>query len=145
MVDSLDWVYAGDEATLSSLSTTPMKNNGKFGIGAVADELWTQWRDAKMQEILAGSLLDLAISQGDGSSFQRGIPPAKHPGLRSQKVFDGSGRARIQGRYVSVMKKPRMDSLETLNAKWLKSRNARRAQDEADARGSDFEETNAEE
>ncbi|KAJ9610257.1 pseudouridine synthase deg1 [Cladophialophora chaetospira] len=147
MADSLDWLYAGDEATIPSLTTSSTKSDGKFGTGAVVDELWTQWRDAKMQEVLAGSLLDLAISQGDGSSFERGATRDGHSqsaGLRTQKVFDGSSRARIQGRYVSVMNKPKMDSLEVLNAKWLKSRNARRAQEEADARGRDSEETNAE-
>ncbi len=140
--DSLHWLYAGDEPTIPSLTTNSTKNDGKFGTGAVVDELWTQWRQAKMQEILAGSLLDLAIAQGDGSSFQRGA--AVPTGLRSQKVFDGSGKARIQGRYLSVMRKPRMDSLEVLNAKWSKTRNARRAPEEIDARGRDIEESNAE-
>ncbi|KIW65923.1 tRNA pseudouridine(38-40) synthase [Phialophora macrospora] len=146
MVDSLPWLYAGDEATIPALLTSPTKNDGKFGVGAVVDELWTQWREAKMQEILAGSLLDLAISQGDQSFFRRGMTrdgSSRNTGPRSQKVFDGSGRARMQGRYVPVMKKPRMESLEVLNAKWLKGRNARRTMEEADARAWDFELTNA--
>ncbi|OCT46999.1 putative pseudouridylate synthase [Cladophialophora carrionii] len=150
MVDSLHWLYAGDERTVPSLLTSPAKNDGKFGVGAVVDELWTQWREAKMQEILAGSLLDLAISQGDQSPFHRGVTtrdggPARSAGVRSQKVFDGSARARLQGRYVPVMKKPRMESLEVLNAKWLKGRSGRRAREEADATegARDFEETNA--
>ncbi|EXJ57317.1 hypothetical protein A1O7_07664 [Cladophialophora yegresii CBS 114405] len=131
MVDSLDWLYAGDERTVPALLTSPAKNDGKFGVGAVVDELWTQWREAKMQEILAGSLLDLAISQGDQSPFRRVVPDARGP--KSQKVFDGSARARMQGRYVSIMKKPRMENLEVLNAKWLKGRQGRRAREEADA------------
>ncbi len=45
---------------------------------------------------------------------------------RSQKIFDGGDRARIAGKYVPVMKKPRMDSLERLNAKWANARQARR-------------------
>jgi tRNA pseudouridine38/39 synthase len=142
LVDSLNWLYAGDEATVPSLQTSPAKNDGKFGIGAVVDELWTQWREAKMQEILAGSLLDLAISQGDQSIFQRAVTrdgSSRIAGPRSQKIFDGSGRARMQGRYVPVMKTLRMDSLEVLNAKWLKGRNARRTLEEADARAGDFD------
>ena len=146
MVDSLDWLYAGDELTIPTLSTSTSKTDGKFGTGAVVDELWTQWREAKMREILTGSLLDLAISQGDQSSYQRKLAydgATKTTGVRSQKVFDGSGRARIQGRYVPVMDKPRMDSLEVLNTRWLETRNARRALEEDDAR--EVEETNAEE
>ncbi|KAH0832571.1 putative pseudouridylate synthase [Fonsecaea pedrosoi] len=139
MEDSLNWLYAGDAATVPALTTNSTKNDGKFGTGSVVDELWTQWREAKTQELLSGSLLDLALSQGDGTPFQRGATrdgPRK-AGARSQKVFDGSSRARISGRYVPVMKKPRMDTLEVLNAKWAKSREAR------DKAKEEFEETNA--
>ncbi|EXJ75408.1 uncharacterized protein A1O5_02104 [Cladophialophora psammophila CBS 110553] len=140
MEDSLNWLYAGDEATVPALTTNSTKNDGKFGIGAVVDELWTQWRDAKMKELLTGSLLDLSISQGDGTSLQRGATRdgSRNFRVRSQKVFDGSSRARTSGRYVPVMKKPRMDTLEVLNAKWAKSREAR------DKTREEFEETNAE-
>ncbi|OQV03407.1 hypothetical protein CLAIMM_08455 [Cladophialophora immunda] len=139
--DSLGWLYAGDAATVPALTTNSTKNDGKFGTGSVIDELWTQWRDAKMQELLAGSLLDLAISQGDGTPLKRGATRdgPRRAGGRSQKVFDGSSRARISGRYVPVMKKPRMDTLEVLNAKWAKSREARDK-----AKEEEFEETNAE-
>ncbi|OAL26207.1 hypothetical protein AYO22_04385 [Fonsecaea multimorphosa] len=139
MQDSLPWLYAGDAATVPALTTSLTKKDGKFGIGGVVDELWTQWRDAKMQELLAGSLLDLAISQGDGTSLNREATRDEHRRARerSQKVFDGSSRARNSGRYVPVMKKPRMDTLEVLNAKWAKSREAR------DKAKEEFEETNA--
>ncbi|KAK5475400.1 pseudouridine synthase deg1 [Exophiala xenobiotica] len=124
MVDSLNWLYAGDEATLTAMST---KNDGKFGAGAVVDELWSLWREAKMKEILAGSLLDLAIGQGDGSALQRGSrrSPNGPPG-RSQKVFQGADNARLGGRYIPVMQKPKMDPLHLLNAKWANGRQARR-------------------
>lgn len=148
MVDAMQWVYAGDAVSVPAMSTNPMKSDGKFGVGAMVDELWTQWREAKIQETLAGSLLDLAISQGDGSSFTR-VATANQSSravkAKSQRVFDGSSRARIQGKYIPVLNKPRMDTLEVLNAKWLKSRTAKRAQLDADRQGRDFEETNAEE
>ncbi|OAP59232.1 tRNA pseudouridine(38-40) synthase [Fonsecaea erecta] len=140
MEDSLPWLYAGDAATVPALTTTSTKNDGKFGTGSVVDELWTLWRDAKMQELLAGSLLDLAISQGDGTPLRRQTTRdgLRGRGGRSQKVFDGGSRARTSGRYVPVMKKPRIETLEVLNAKWAKRGEARNKAKE------EFEETNAE-
>jgi tRNA pseudouridine38/39 synthase len=133
MVDSLNWLYAGDEATLTALST---KNDGKFGVGGVVDELWRLWREAKMKEILAGSLLDLAIGQGDGSALQRGSQRnSNRPPSRSQKVFQGADNARLGGRYIPVMQKPKMDPLHRLNAKWANGRQARR--DPAASKGLD--------
>jgi tRNA pseudouridine38/39 synthase len=125
IVDALNWVYAGDEVSLPALSMQVSKNDGKFGIGAVVDELWSQWREAKMQEILTGSLLDLAIGQGDGSLYQRAPDESLAGRVRSQKVFDGSSKARYQGKYVPVTKKPRMETLEIINGKYLKRGNAR--------------------
>jgi len=122
--NSLRWIYAGDESTIPALTT---KGDGKYGLGGVVDELWTQWRSAKMQEILAGRLLDLAIGQGDRSALHRGgfrDPP--NVAFRSQKVFDGSETARMVGAYVPVMKKPTMDALEAQNAKYVAGRLARR-------------------
>ncbi|KAL6245023.1 pseudouridine synthase deg1 [Rhinocladiella similis] len=124
MVDSLNWLYAGDEKTLPSLTT---KGDGKFGSGGVVDELWTVWREAKMKEIIAGSLLDLTIVQGDGSSMRRGAQKdINHPPGRSQKLFQGGDNARIAGKYVPVMQKPRMDTLHALNAKFANGKKVRR-------------------
>lgn len=125
MRDGLDWVYAGDKRSLSALTS---KGDGRFGSTGVVDELWRQWREAKMKEVLAGSLLDLAISQGDGSSLgrggQRGPLPKGH--TRSAKAFDGGDGARTVGRYVPVMRKPRLESLEVLNQKWAKAKGWKR-------------------
>ena len=148
MLDSLKWLYAGDKATIPTLTTSPTKSDGKFGIGAVVDELWTQWREKKMQELLAESLLDLVICQGDGTPFQRAATrngSSRTQEQRSQRVFDGSDRPKMQGKYVPVMKKPRMDSLEVLNAKWLKSRQARGTHAEAGRNNRLSEETDSEE
>lgn len=125
MRDGLDWVYGGDERSLTALTS---KGDGRFGSAGVIDELWRQWREAKMNEVLAGSLLDLALGQGDGSSFtrggQRGELPKNH--TRSAKVFDGGDGARTVGKYVPVMRKPKLDSLEEQNEKWAKTRGWKR-------------------
>ena len=133
--DSLKWIYAGDNASIPALNT---KGDGKFGLGGVVDELWTQWRKAKIEEVLAGSLLDLVISQGDGSVLQRGgFREAENVTFRSQKVFDGSETARLVGDYLPVMKKPKMDTLEVQNAKYLNGKKARRDARAIEVNGND--------
>ena len=121
--DSLDWIYAGDAKMMPSLST---KSDGRFGLGGVVDELWTQWRHAKIDEVLTGSLLDLILSHGDGSGMARGgFREPGGVGTRSQKIFDGRDSGRMVGDYVSVLDKPKMDSMEVLNAKWRTRKGAK--------------------
>ena len=121
--NALDWVYAGDAHSIPALT---IKTDGKFGLGGIVDEVWSQWRKHKMDEILSSSLLDLVISQGDGSAMARGgfrdIGSVKS---RSQKIFGGSEKPKLAGRYVPVMQKPRQDSLEAQNAKYRASKGAR--------------------
>lgn len=118
MEDSPNWMYAGDTAMMPSLTT---KSDGRFGLGGVVDELWTQWRKAKIDEVLTGSLLDLTLGQGDGSGMTRGGFRDPTPmGTRSQKIFDGRDTGRMVGDYVPVLKKPKLETLEMLNAKWRK-------------------------
>ena len=121
--DALDWIYVGDAHSIPPLT---IKTDGKFGQGGVVDEVWTQWRKHKMDEILSSSLLDLVISQGDGSAMVRGgfrdISAVKN---RSQRIFDGCETPRMAGRYVPVMQKPRLDSVEAQNAKYRAGKGAR--------------------
>ncbi|KPI42991.1 putative tRNA pseudouridine synthase C25B8.05 [Cyphellophora attinorum] len=129
----LNWIYAGDAATIPSLTT---KNDGKFGLGGLADTLWTQWRKTKLEETVTAGLLDLALRQGDGSALERGGFREPASSQRSAKVFDGGDNARIVGKYTPVMKKARTESLEAQNAKYLAGRGARRA-DRTPASGDD--------
>ena len=122
-VNQLRWIYAGDEASLPTLST---KHDGKFGLGSLTDVLWKQWRQAKMDEVLSGSLLDLTLSQGDGSAMTRGGFRDPAAAQRNQKLFDGGNVGRMAGKYVKIMDKPRMDTLEAQNEKYLRTRKVRR-------------------
>ena len=126
--DALNWVYNGDENTLKTGTT---KGDGKFGVGGTVEETWKLWRGAKMREVLTGALMDLTLSQGDGSALKRGgdrtagtteFKPiaggrtgAK---FRSARTFDGGDIGRVKGKYVPVMKQRAIDSLESLNHKF---------------------------
>ncbi|KAL4779880.1 pseudouridine synthase [Aspergillus varians] len=54
--NALEWVYAGDTRQTRSPYA---RGGGKFGATGVVDDLWSVWRQRKMDEILAGALLDL--------------------------------------------------------------------------------------
>lgn len=114
---SLEWIYAGDQATVPALTS---KGDGKWGLGGVVDELWAQWRDVKIKEAQINGLLTLAMSTGDSSSIERGgLRDPRSVKARSQKVFEGAGRARLAGRYTPLMNRRQMDTLDVLNAKYL--------------------------
>ncbi|RMZ80787.1 hypothetical protein DV737_g2848, partial [Chaetothyriales sp. CBS 132003] len=116
------WVYAGDDAGVGALTS---KTDGKFGLAGVVNVVWKQWRAAKMDEVLTSSLLGLVLSQGDGTAFLRGGFRDPATASRSQKIFHGGDGARIQGKYVRVMDKPKMATLEEQNDKYAKTRKAR--------------------
>ncbi|KAK5071968.1 pseudouridine synthase deg1 [Lithohypha guttulata] len=132
----LDWIYAGDQASIPGLTA---KGDGKFGLGGVVDELWSQWHEAKLKEAQIGGLLSLAMAQGDNSSLQRGgfRDPHSVKG-RSQKVYEGASKARLAGQYQPFMERRAMDSLEVLNTKYMASvKGVRRLAKRSEAEGQD--------
>jgi len=105
--DALQWVYA----------------EGVGGKGGLVDDVWRVWRGRKMDEVLAGSLLDVVTSQGRKRVEESGDEEAPHGRVgesRSQKVFQGGDGPRLAGRYIPVMEKPRMESVEAINARFAK-------------------------
>lgn len=134
--DALDWLYIGD----SNGSEKNVGKNGdrKHGPGGVMDEMWKVWRQSKMDGILAGNLLDVIAKQGrslaanaaegkdkgeenEGPSFYPSPLSISATGSSSQKIFLGGKGPRLVGRrYGRVLQKPRMDSVETLNANYAR-------------------------
>ena len=118
----LEWIHVGDTAGYrDGALVVPRYKDGKHGLGGVVDELWKLWRKSKMDEILAGSLLDLVVRGNDSSGRQEEkqeqvLPPAKH----SQKVFVGGNGPRMAGNYIPVLEKPRNDPVEVINARYAK-------------------------
>ncbi|KAI1943031.1 pseudouridine synthase deg1 [Ophidiomyces ophidiicola] len=113
--DGLNWVYAGDPRTAKS-----GRGDGKFGHSGAVDDVWSVWRQRKIDEVLAASLLDLVVSQGDGDSIARG--GFRHPTPdkinRHQKMFYGGNDGKTSGKYIPLMQRRRNDTVEDINARW---------------------------
>lgn len=127
--DALEWVYIGDytghEKGLALAFSS--KGNGKYGSGGVVDDMWKVWRQRKMDEVLAGSLLNVIVEQGNGRSDDN-VPASDGDTLRpemrssSQKIFQGGNTPRFVGKYTPVLEKPRMDNVAIANERWAKRR-----------------------
>ncbi len=105
--DALQWVYVGDGPNLG---------DGKYGTTGLMENLWQVWRERKIDEMLAGTLMGLVSQQG--APVKELSVPQVRKGSRSQKVFDGNNVPRLQGTYTPVMKKPRMDTVVEINEKY---------------------------
>lgn len=125
-MDGLQWVYVGDEAggtehicRKAAKSALPVPD-AKFGAAGIMTDLWASWHRRKIEEVLAGSLANVVALRGRTTSLdeERGAGSAGASEFRSVRVFDGSGRPRFAGRYVSVMQKERIEHHEVLNARY---------------------------
>ena len=121
--DALDWVYIGDFAgTKGAISAANNGKDGKYGVGGVVDEMWKVWRRRKIDEVLAGTLLDVIASQGQSLQGTSTCQTHKANYRGSQRVFAGGDSARLMGKYVSVLKKPRMESVDVINSRYAMRR-----------------------
>ncbi|KAI9770864.1 MAG: hypothetical protein M1835_006498 [Candelina submexicana] len=110
--DALDWIYVGDDRMAESgKAIGSTAGDGKFGTGGVVDDMWKVWRKRKIDEVLAGMLLDVAV----GPSVEEGSGGVRP---RSQRIFDGSNSPAMKGSYVPVLEKMRMESVEVVNARY---------------------------
>lgn len=128
--DGLDWVYAADDlgdnktdSRVSEKKRAGSSRDSKYGSGVVVDDLWKVWRERKIDEVLAGSLLDVVARQGNPPPTVENeetdhLRNTENPGRSSQKVFLGGDAARAAGRYVPVLAKPRRARIEILNARY---------------------------
>ncbi|KAI9874302.1 MAG: hypothetical protein M1830_009903 [Pleopsidium flavum] len=118
--DALEWVYVGDQiGTENGLVTGSGK--GKYGMHGIVDDLWKVWRGRKIDEVLAGMLLDVVVGQGkpcNGIGRNSNGEPGMKARSKSQKLFDGGNAPRLAGQYVPVLQRPRMESVESINSRY---------------------------
>jgi tRNA pseudouridine38/39 synthase len=105
--DAMQWLYIGDG---------PQRGDTKYGTPGLMDDLWKLWRERKIDEMLAGTLMGAVASQGSKVSDLERSDGSR--ASKSQKVFSGDDAPRLQGTYTPVMKKPLMDSVEVINEKY---------------------------
>ena len=123
--DALEWVYVGDYVGNEEgiVRAGGSKGGGKYGMGGVVDDMWRVWRRRKMDEILAGTLLDLIVGQGrinQEDIVEGRMRNANRTG--SQKVFQGDNGYKLRGKYIPVMERPKMETVEAINARYVKKK-----------------------
>lgn len=121
-IDALHWIYVGDEAGGRDLSGRA--EGGKYGRNGIMDKLWALWRKRKIDEVLAGSLMDVVARMGAKNTSQT-VADDEHTGFHSNiaaeespRVFDGSDRPRTVGRYVPLMQRERLEAPDVVNARY---------------------------
>ena len=120
--DALDWVYVGDETHSENTSVRRVQGmeDRKYGRMGIMEDLWIVWRKRKMDEVLAGCLMDVVSRQGKTAKTSE--PELLRSGELSARVFDGSECPRTVGRYVPIMQRERMETAEVSNARWIEKR-----------------------
>jgi tRNA pseudouridine38/39 synthase len=73
------------------------------------------WRERKMDEVLASSLIDVVAFQGADIGD---LTVIHKKGAKSQRVFDGGDVPRPQGTYIPVLKKLQLESPSEINKKY---------------------------
>jgi tRNA pseudouridine38/39 synthase len=121
--DAMRWLYVGDGVG---------DGGAKYENQGLMECLWRNWREAKIDEMLAGSLMGIVARQG--SNELPLVRPTPSRPVRSQKVFEGGNGPRLQGLYKPVMKKPRMDNVETINDKYAARKGFQTSEDLLDFR-----------
>ena len=121
--DALDWVYVGDYTghEYGIVKAGSAKGDGKYGLGGLINEMWKVWRRHKMDEVLAGTLMNVIVGQGQEYG-RKGYRPSFRG---SQKVFAGGDSPKLVGKYLPVMEKPRMERVEIINARYMAKKSER--------------------
>jgi tRNA pseudouridine38/39 synthase len=97
--DAMDWIYVGEE--------NPLNQHGASGM---VDHMWETWRERKMDEILSSQLLSVIAGQADIS--KRRDPRAPQFAPLSQRIFEGSNRERLVGKYQALSAKAKLPTPE---------------------------------
>ncbi|KAI9691346.1 MAG: hypothetical protein M1820_009725 [Bogoriella megaspora] len=113
-VDGLEWVYAGDSGLEKG---SKVKGDLKWGRGGVVDDLWGVWREKKMDEVLAGLLIDVVAGQGkEKNRDEMDTTMVAKPS--NTRVFEGSHLPRNVGTYIPLLERRRNEHFEVVNARY---------------------------
>ncbi|KAI9673813.1 MAG: hypothetical protein M1829_003931 [Trizodia sp. TS-e1964] len=124
--ESLEWIYVGEGESQNGGAV----NYARYGHTGIVELMWKYWRKRKMDEVLAGSLLDLVVLQGPHAPVGRFGDGPEEVAKRTRKIFDGGDAASLKGLYVPIMKKPRMESVEVINARYAEKKGLNKIKDD---------------
>lgn len=116
--NALRWVYVGEDGP-----------SGRFGQFGIMDDAWQMWRERKMDEVLAGQLLQHVSQQGIGGTTTAASAKATTGGSTSIKVYEGGNGGRLGGKYPGVMKMMLLESADEQNDKYAKRKGYANAED----------------
>ena len=109
--DGIEWVWNGED--------TPYNLHGSTG---TVNQMWEFWRERKMDELLAGRLLEKIATQADISRrLVETVKPEKRS-LEGQKVFRGGNKGVLLGPYRKVMTRDLIESPAEQHDKWARSK-----------------------
>lgn len=113
--DGLDWIYVGDSrgGQDGSKRNPAGVEDGKYGRGGVMEDLWALWRKRKMDEVLAGSLMNVVARQGSAP-----VVGAWDVTSKSDRTYDGGELPRTVGTYTPIMLKARTETFEVVNQRY---------------------------
>ncbi|KAK2825745.1 hypothetical protein FQN49_007409 [Arthroderma sp. PD_2] len=119
--DELDWVYPGDPRVVKLRSR---RTDGNFGQGGIVEDVWTLWRHRKIDELLAGTLLESVANRGHLIATAKGDNHPSNRGreFRSPRIFGGGDNGKPVGKYIPLMERTKRDLVEDMNARYLSKR-----------------------
>ncbi|KAL6707277.1 pseudouridine synthase deg1 [Coniothyrium glycines] len=127
--DRLEWVYVGDEGGVEPKSKGKAKGGapsstgrGKWGRGGVVDDMWEVWRGRKIDETMAGLLLDRIAEQGKSTLDREVRVEEQTVGITKAgpRVFEGADLGKAKGNYTHVLKRERQEAVEVINERYAK-------------------------
>ena len=121
LVDSLEWVYPGHQRpTHSRYQLSSSFGEGRSGPRGILEVLWEGWYTSKINETLAGELLNFVSSMDEGPTDADAASNVNQAGVSSSvRLFDGSGSLQSKGKYVPLMDRSRLEPPEVVNRRWL--------------------------
>lgn len=136
--DGLNWIHIGDGrgGQDKSKRNTFGVEDGKYGRGGLMEDLWALWRRRKMDEVLAGSLMNVVGQQGKAVS----LPVTASAAVKCDRVYDGSELPRSVGTYIPVMKRARTEEPDVVNARYAAKKGIPYPRVVADGKGDDDDE-----
>ena len=130
--DGLKWVTEEDQLKGAHNAKKQDSVESKFARNGVEENVWRLWRKTKIDEVLTGELLNVV---GNCSNF----PPPREfdttsvlPDQKGAKVFMGGNEAKLAGKYVPVMQRPRMEAADVVNARWAQKKGGKPSHEAAE-------------